>query len=250
MDWRARPSTLPRRQGRAGRHYDFAQWYPRIAVYDAGGWQTQPLLPQGEFFGEFGSYDVTLEVAADQVIGATGLPVEGDPGWRPVAGGTTPTSAGYPDRERRPLGLLGETRAPGEPAGALESRGRAPLRLERGPGLRGGERLRRRSGGEGGIAVHVLFRPVDEGLGERCRAAAYHRRARSSTSDVRAVPLAAAHQPAAHRERRDRVPDADDERLSERGAHRPRDGAPVPARHPRQQRVARRVAGRGASPIS
>jgi hypothetical protein len=81
LDWDARLSTVPRRQGRRGRHYDFAQWYPRIAVYDPSGWQVQPLLPQGEFYGEFASYDVTLDVAADQVIGSTGVPVEGDPGW-------------------------------------------------------------------------------------------------------------------------------------------------------------------------
>jgi hypothetical protein len=81
MDWDARLSTLPRRQGRAGRHYDFAQWYPRIAVYDRWGWEAHPLLPQGEFYGEFGSYDVTLDVAADQVIGATGVNVVGDAGY-------------------------------------------------------------------------------------------------------------------------------------------------------------------------
>lgn len=85
MDWTARPSTLPRRQGRRGRHYDFAQWYPRIAVFDRGGWQEHPLMPQGEFYGEFGRYDVTLEVAADQVIGSTGVPVEGEPGWAAAA---------------------------------------------------------------------------------------------------------------------------------------------------------------------
>ena len=81
MDWQARLSTLPRRQGRRGRHYDFAQWYPRIAPYDRFGWQYQPLLPQGEFYGEFGRYDVTLDVAADQVIGSTGVAVEGNPGY-------------------------------------------------------------------------------------------------------------------------------------------------------------------------
>lgn len=91
LDWDARLSTTPRRQGRRGRHHDFAQWYPRIAVFDRGGWQLQPLLPQGEFYGEFGSYDVTLEVAADQVLGATGVPAEGDPGWERAAAraGTT-----------------------------------------------------------------------------------------------------------------------------------------------------------------
>ena len=81
LDWQARPSTLPRRQGRRGRRFDFAQWYPKVVVYDKYGWQDHPLYPAGEFYGEFGSYDVTLDLAADQVIGATGVPVEGDPGW-------------------------------------------------------------------------------------------------------------------------------------------------------------------------
>ncbi|HYH82918.1 MAG TPA: M1 family metallopeptidase [Longimicrobium sp.] len=109
MDWTARLSTLPRRQGRAGRHYDWAQWYPRVAVYDRGGWQLQPLLPQGEFYGEFGTYDVTLDLAADQVIGATGVPVEGDRGYPATEfekGFYRPTAA-------VPLGLLAGAPAAG-----------------------------------------------------------------------------------------------------------------------------------------
>ena len=81
IDWQARPSTLPRRQGRQGRRFDFAQWYPKVVVYDKHGWQDHPLYPAGEFYGEFASYRVTLFVAEDQVIGATGVPVLGDPGW-------------------------------------------------------------------------------------------------------------------------------------------------------------------------
>lgn len=82
MDWDARPSTVPRRQGRQGRRFDFAQWYPRVVAYDRYGWEAHPLYPAGEFYGDFGTFDVTLDVADDQVIGATGVPVEGDPGWR------------------------------------------------------------------------------------------------------------------------------------------------------------------------
>ncbi len=81
FEWDARPSTVPRRQGRRGRHWDFAQWFPKVAVYDRGGWQHNPLRPAGEFYGEFGTYDVTLVVRDDQVIGSTGVPVSGDPGW-------------------------------------------------------------------------------------------------------------------------------------------------------------------------
>jgi hypothetical protein len=110
MEWDARPSTLPRRQGRRGRHYDFAQWYPRVAVYDRGGWQVQPLLPQGEFYGEFASYDVSIDIAADQVMGATGVPVAGDPGWRAAAAvpGTMPDYRRdvYTPSAATPLGLL------------------------------------------------------------------------------------------------------------------------------------------------
>ncbi|HEX9108467.1 MAG TPA: hypothetical protein VF832_14585, partial [Longimicrobiales bacterium] len=85
LDWDARPSLLPRRQGRRGRHYDFAEWFPIVSVRDTGGWEVRPLLPQGEFYGEFTDFDVTLDVAADQVVGATGVPVEGDPGWAGAA---------------------------------------------------------------------------------------------------------------------------------------------------------------------
>jgi len=109
MDWDARLSTLPRRQGRRGRHFDFAHWYPRVAPFDRHGWQQHPLLPQGEFYGEFGAYDVTLDVAQDQVIGSTGVPVEGDPGWR-VNGQLPPAEAlrrdAYPARPAEALGLL------------------------------------------------------------------------------------------------------------------------------------------------
>ncbi len=84
LQWDARPSTVLRRQGRAGRSYDFAQWYPKVAVFDLGGWESNPLVPSGELYGEFGTYDVTLVVPSDQVIGATGVPVAGDPGWERV----------------------------------------------------------------------------------------------------------------------------------------------------------------------
>ena len=81
LDWTARLSVIPRRQGRFGRRYDFAEWYPEVAVYDRYGWEAHALYPEGEFYGEFGTYDVTLDLLSDQVCGATGVPVSGDPGW-------------------------------------------------------------------------------------------------------------------------------------------------------------------------
>jgi len=81
LEWTSRLSVIPRRQGRAGRRFDFAQWYPKVVVYDRFGWELHPLYLAGEFYGEFATYDVALDVAADQVVGATGVPAEGDPGW-------------------------------------------------------------------------------------------------------------------------------------------------------------------------
>ena len=81
MDWDARPSIPPRRQGRRGRSYDFAQWYPRVVAYDKYGWEEHALVPAGEFYGEFGDFFVRLDVPKDQVVGATGVPTCGDPGW-------------------------------------------------------------------------------------------------------------------------------------------------------------------------
>lgn len=117
LDWDARLATVPRRQGREGRQYDWAHWYPRIAVYDRNDWQYRTHLPQGEFYGEFASYDVTLDVVDDQVIGATGVPVEGDPGWARVANEAASEIAyqrnAYPDTEPESLGLLSGEAEPG-----------------------------------------------------------------------------------------------------------------------------------------
>ena len=94
FEWDARPSTIPRRQARRGRHWDLAQWYPKVAVYDRGGWQANALQPAGEFYGEFGTYDVTLIVPNDQVLAATGVPIAGDPGWaRVIRSGISRTAA-------------------------------------------------------------------------------------------------------------------------------------------------------------
>jgi hypothetical protein len=94
--WEGRAPIVPRRNGRRGRSYDFAQWYPKVAVYDRGGWEPNPLVPAGELYGDFGLYDVTIVARDDQVIGATGVPVSGDPGWARVS------RTGVPWMGRRP----------------------------------------------------------------------------------------------------------------------------------------------------
>ena len=106
--WTARPSTVPRRQGRRGRSFDFAQWYPKVAVYDREGWKPNALVPSGEFYGEFGTFDVTLVLPTDQTVGATGVPVSGDPGYARVraAGSELPRLAAQAYRDVPPAPAL------------------------------------------------------------------------------------------------------------------------------------------------
>ena len=62
------------RMGRVGsRFYELGQWYPRMAVYDdVHGWNTLPFLGAGEFYLEFGDFDVNLTVPAGFTVMATG----------------------------------------------------------------------------------------------------------------------------------------------------------------------------------
>jgi hypothetical protein len=53
--------------------FEVAQWYPRLAVYDdVRGWNTEQYLGYGEFYLEYGSFDVSLTVPANMLVGATG----------------------------------------------------------------------------------------------------------------------------------------------------------------------------------
>jgi hypothetical protein len=158
MAWDARPSTVPRRQARQGRRFDFAQWYPKVVVYDRRGWAERPLYPAGEFYGEFGSFTVDLDVPEDQVVGATGVPICGDPGWeranrnpsRPVEhqrdyyGAATPSAAGC------------EGAAPGRKRIRWYAERVHHFALSLNP------EYRYEGGRFGATAIHVLYSPGDE----------------------------------------------------------------------------------------
>jgi hypothetical protein len=69
--------TIPQqgvgRMGRDGALYEIAQWYPRMAVFDdVRGWNHEPYIGAGEFYLDYGDYDVTLTVPAGYTVAATG----------------------------------------------------------------------------------------------------------------------------------------------------------------------------------
>lgn len=60
------------RSGYVDSSFQITQWYPKPAVYDKDGWHLIPYLDQGEFYSEFGNFDVTINTQKDFIIAATG----------------------------------------------------------------------------------------------------------------------------------------------------------------------------------
>lgn len=53
--------------------FQLAQWFPSACVFDdVHGWNTLPYLGQGEFYTNYGTYDVSLTVPRGHIVAATG----------------------------------------------------------------------------------------------------------------------------------------------------------------------------------
>ena len=66
------------RLGHSGKHYEITQWYPKPAVYDHKGWHPMPYLNMGEFYSEFGTFDVKITLPKNYRLMATGDLVNGE----------------------------------------------------------------------------------------------------------------------------------------------------------------------------
>jgi len=66
------------RLGHSGKHYEITQWYPKPAVYDVDGWHPMPYLNMGEFYSEFGTFDVKITLPQEYRIMATGDLIDGE----------------------------------------------------------------------------------------------------------------------------------------------------------------------------
>jgi len=72
------PRGIYSRLGHIGESYQVTQWYPKPAVYDKNGWHQMPYLDQGEFYSEYGTYDVFITLPKNYMVGATGDLIGGD----------------------------------------------------------------------------------------------------------------------------------------------------------------------------
>lgn len=66
------PKGVTSRLGHIGESYQISQWYPKPAVYDQTGWHPMSNQDQGEFYSEFGSFDVSITLPENYIVGATG----------------------------------------------------------------------------------------------------------------------------------------------------------------------------------
>ncbi|HRH66565.1 MAG TPA: M1 family metallopeptidase [Bacteroidia bacterium] len=67
------PDASISRLGHNGQAYYITQWYPKPAVFDRNGWNYFPYLDKGEYYSEFGSFDVRITLPQNYVVGSTGI---------------------------------------------------------------------------------------------------------------------------------------------------------------------------------
>lgn len=85
LEW---TSLIPRVRRRSGTHDDFimmSHWFPKLGVYEGGrGWNCHQFHMNTEFYADFGTYDVTLDLPSrykssegEVKVGASGVAVGG-----------------------------------------------------------------------------------------------------------------------------------------------------------------------------
>jgi hypothetical protein len=75
-DWRARVPRTFARTGARGDFYFLAHWFPKLGVFEAGGWNCHQYHAATEYYSDYGDYEVAMTVPAGWTLGATGREAE------------------------------------------------------------------------------------------------------------------------------------------------------------------------------
>ncbi len=84
IDFTAKLPEVFARTGYKDDFYMVAQWFPKIGVYEAvgeryankGQWNCHQFHANGEFFADYGVYEVTMTLPQKYIVGATGVLIE------------------------------------------------------------------------------------------------------------------------------------------------------------------------------
>lgn len=71
--------TIPKLAERCGYYGDFfhlSQWFPKVGVYENGEWVCHQYHSMGEFYADYGVYDVTITSPSNYILGSTGILIE------------------------------------------------------------------------------------------------------------------------------------------------------------------------------
>ncbi len=84
LNWNSKIPNVRPRTGYNKDFYHFVQWFPKLGVYEPagmrqrekGGWNCHQYHASGEYYADFGSYKVQIDVPANFVVGASGSMLE------------------------------------------------------------------------------------------------------------------------------------------------------------------------------
>lgn len=73
IEWKSKIPRTFSRTGVVGDFFFIAQWFPKIGVLEASGWNCHQFHVGTEFYADYGVYDVRLTVPKGWIVGATGV---------------------------------------------------------------------------------------------------------------------------------------------------------------------------------
>jgi hypothetical protein len=73
VEWTAKFPRNFDRTGVIGNYFFVSQWFPKLGVFEAGGWNAHQFFANSEFYSDFGNYDVKMTVPSGWKLGATGV---------------------------------------------------------------------------------------------------------------------------------------------------------------------------------